>query len=333
MEKQQNRRRQRRIRIRRQSMLQVGILLCLLLSVILLLSYCKEAKAASSDPTDSVSGNPLPDDGPGRITLPAELPAGYIQANPAEQELAIGTLTLVNRAYSFDPVLSKTVSVYENKTDSYLVKDTELRIDPEALDALNRWLDAFAAVSGKTDVNVVAGWRSYDDQALLYQNAVVTKGQAHADAYLALPGHSEHHTGLAVDFSLYDVEAGTSADFDGSGAYQWVVEHAWEYGFVQRYPPEKSDVTGIDYESWHYRYVGLPHAYVMATEDLCLEEYISYLRAYPFFGEHLSVTCLGKTYEIYFCPKDQVIVPTTGSYTISGNNTDGFVITVSGLSS
>lgn len=333
MANQQNRGQQRKKRIRRHIVFQAGILLCLLLSVILLLWHCKKANTASSEPTDSITDGPLPVDGSGKAALPAELPAGWVRADLSEQDLAIGTLTLVNQAYSFDPALPKTVSVYEYKTGSYLVKDTALSITPEAMDALNRWLDAFAAVSGKTDVNIVAGWRSYDDQVQLYQTAVDTKGQAHADAYLALPGHSEHHTGLAVDLSIYDVEAGTSADFDGSGAYAWAVEHAWEYGFVQRYPPQKSVVTGIDYESWHYRYVGLPHAYVMATEDLCLEEYIDYLRNYRFFGEHLSVTCLGKTYEIYFCPKDQVIVPAAGSYTISGNNADGFVVTVVGLSS
>lgn len=319
MANQQNRGQQRRKRIRRQSVRYAGVLLCLLLLVILLLSRCKETDAASSNLTDSITDDPLP--------------AGWVRAELSEQDLSNGTLVLVNQSYRFDPALPKTVPVYDSKTGSYLVKDTELSITPEAMDALNRWLDAFAAASGKTDVNIVAGWRSYDDQVGLYQNAVETKGQAHADAYLALPGHSEHHTGLAIDLSTYDVENDTSGDFDGTGAYTWAVEHAWEYGFIQRYPPQKSAITGIDYESWHFRYVGLPHAYVIANENLCLEEYIDELRNYPFFGEHLHVACLGVNYEIYYCPKDQVIVPTTTSYMISGNNSDGFVITVVGLSS
>ena len=150
----------------------------------------------------------------------------------------------------------------------------------------------------------------------------------HADAYIALPGHSEHHTGLAVDLDTYNTEDGTSGGFDGDGEYAWAVEHAWEYGFIQRYPPSKSDVTGIDYESWHFRYVGLPHSWVMASENLCLEEYTDYLRRFPFSGEHLSVTCLGASYEIYFCPVGQVAVPASGSYTVSGNNVDGFIVTV-----
>ena len=263
----------------------------------------------------------------------AELPAGWEQRHMPEGCLAQGTLVLVNRDYAYDPSLPETVSVYEHKTRSYLVRDTILSVREDTIIALNRWMDAFAAESGKTDVNVVAGWRSYEDQAYLYQNAVATKGQAHADAYLAQPGRSEHHTGLAVDLDTYHAEDGTSGGFDGDGAYSWAVEHAWEYGFVQRYPPQKREITGIDYESWHFRYVGLPHAYIMQTEKLCLEEYVEYLRRYPFSGEHLFVNCLGRSYELYYCPGDWVIVPTSRAYTISGNNVDGFVVVLSELSS
>ena len=253
---------------------------------------------------------------------------GWEQRTVTERDLGRGTLLLVNRDHGYDADLPKTVSVWEHKTTNYFVKDIKLSVQPEAMDALNRWMDAFAAESGKRDVNIVAGWRSYDDQLQLYQDAVAEKGQAHADAYIALPGCSEHHTGLAVDLDTYNAEDGTSGGFDGKGAYAWAVEHAWEYGFIQRYPPEKKEITGIDYEPWHFRYVGLPHAYVMAAEGLCLEEYLEYLRGFSFFGTHLSVSCLGRDYEIWFCPKERVIVPAAGDYTISGNNADGCVVTV-----
>lgn len=256
------------------------------------------------------------------------LPAGWEWLQISDAEMSQGTLILVNRDHAFDPNLPQTVSVYEHKSGCYLVKDIYLSVREDVVAALNEWMEAFAAESGKKDVNIVAGWRSYDDQVRLYQNAVDTKGQAHADAYLALPGHSEHHTGLAIDLDTYDLSTGTSGGFDGDGAYVWAVDHAWEYGFIQRYPPQKSDVTGIKYESWHFRYVGLPHAYVMKTENYCLEEYIDYLRNYPVSEEHLYVTCLGKNYEICFCPIGQLAVPTTGSYIISGNNVDGFIVTV-----
>lgn len=70
-----------------------------------------------------------------------------------------------------------------------------------------------------------------------------------------------------------------------------------------------------------------PHAYIMQTENLCLEEYIDALRNYSFSGERFRVTCLGVSNELNFCYGNQVVVPTTDSYTISGNNADGFIVT------
>lgn len=259
---------------------------------------------------------------------PETLPEGYLLRQMTEREFSEGSLVLVNRAHSFDPELPDTVSIYEHKSHSYFVKDVYLSVTPETLQALNAWMDAFDAACGVHNVNIVAGWRSRQDQEALYQNAVETKGQAHADAYLALPGQSEHHTGLAVDLDSYNEADGSSGGFDGTGDYAWVVDHAWEYGFVQRYPPEKREITGIDYESWHFRYVGLPHAYQMAKETLCLEEYIDYLRRFPFSGEHLRIDCLGKRYELYYCQGSQIVVPAAGCYTVSSNHVDGYIVTL-----
>ena len=260
--------------------------------------------------------------------IDSSLPEGWQRITMPESALSEGTLVLVNQENNFDASIPKTVSVYEHKNRSYLVKDIYLSVTPETIKALNDWMEAFAAETGITDVNIVSGWRSFADQSAIYDNAVASKGQAHTDAYIALPGHSEHHTGQAVDLDTYNVETGTSGGFDGDGEYAWAVQHAWEYGFIQRYPPSKSRITGIDYESWHFRYVGLPHSYVIASENLCLEEYIDYLRSFSFSGEHLSVSCLGASYELYFCPEDQVVVPVSGSYTVSGNNVDGYVIVI-----
>ena len=319
---------------RKKQILLGGIVLCLLLLAVLLLTQCRKSSAESTAGSAGSVENPA--------SIPERTAAESASSVPSvdpttddwmllpqpEAALSSGSLVLVNQSHAYDPALPQILSVYENKTDSYLVKDIYLSVTPDAMEALNAWMDAFSEETGLSDINIVAGYRSYEDQVFLYQNAVDTKGQAHADAYLALPGHSEHHTGLAVDLDTYDVAAGTSGGFDGTGAYAWAVAHAWEYGFIQRYPPHKSNITGISYESWHFRYVGLPHACVMAEKDLCLEEYIDYLRGFPFSGEHLQVTCLGRSYEIYYCPRDQVYVPVNGTYTISGNNVDGFIVTI-----
>lgn len=86
------------------------------------------------------------------------------------------------------------------------------------------------------------------------------------------PGYSEHQTGLAID--LNDV----SDNFEQTDAYRWLQEHGAEYGFIQRYRLDKVEYTGIDNESWHYRYVGQEHAQEMQRLDMCLEEYVQYLK-------------------------------------------------------
>ena len=330
---QAKRRKKRRVfYLKRAIVLGAIVLLLSVITVFLLSCFGREPEPSINQngqvTSTTDSGVKESDAGTSAPFFDPSLPDGWQRITMPESALSEGTLVLVNQENNFDASIPKTVSVYEHKSRSYLVKDIYLSVTPETIKALNDWMEAFAAEAGITDVNIVSGWRSFADQSAIYDNAVASKGQAHADAYIALPGHSEHHTGLAVDLDTYNVENGTSGGFDGDGEYAWAVQHAWEYGFIQRYPPSKSGITGIDYESWHFRYVGLPHSYVMASENLCLEEYIDYLRNFAFSGEHLLVSCLGASYELYFCPEDQVVVPVSGSYTVSGNNVDGYVIVI-----
>ena len=89
---------------------------------------------------------------------------------------------------------------------------------------------------------------------------------------IAQPGCSEHHTGLAIDLNE------VSDAFEKTKAYAWLQEHSADYGFIERYQAEKASITGIDKESWHYRYVGRKHAGEMKRLGLCLEEYVVYLQ-------------------------------------------------------
>jgi len=84
---------------------------------------------------------------------------------------------------------------------------------------------------------------------------------------VAVPGTSEHETGLSVDLNE------VSDDFKYTEAYRWLSENAEDYGFVQRYPEDKQEITGIITEPWHYRYVGQAAAKAMNAKSLCLEEY------------------------------------------------------------
>ena len=89
-----------------------------------------------------------------------------------------------------------------------------------------------------------------------------------AEKYVAIPDTSEHQLGLSVDINA-DTDKCSSEK-----AYQWLDENAYKYGFVKRYPEDKTDITGISNEPWHYRYVGTTVAKIMKEENLCLEEYL-----------------------------------------------------------
>lgn len=128
---------------------------------------------------------------------------------------------------------------------------------------------------------VASGYRSVEDQERVLNTDIrlhMNEGMSEEEAReLSLrtinrPGHSEHHTGFVVD--LNDVDD----CFEETEAYRWLSEHAADYGFVQRYRSDKVEITGIDNESWHYRYVGKEHAQEMQRLDMCLEEYVQYLK-------------------------------------------------------
>ena len=272
-----------------------------------------------------------PEDSETEMTLTeAQLPEGdWTLQDMTQAQQAQGDLVLVNAAHSYDPDTAPVRSVlYDVKSEHYYTRDTLFEVAQEIVDPLNRWMEDFYEKTKLDDINIVAGYRTYDEQQSLYDNALTTRGYDYAEQYLAHPGCSEHHTGLAVDLDTYDLSTGTAGGFDGTGAYSWLVENAWRYGFVQRYPPDKADVTGISYEAWHFRYVGLPHARLMYEQDLCLEEYIAYCQQYPFTGEHLYTECDGTQYEIYYCPGTQVYLPANTPCTVSGTNEGGFIVTI-----
>ena len=96
---------------------------------------------------------------------------------------------------------------------------------------------------------------------------------AAAARWVAPPGTSEHQLGLAVDIVAGSFQVLDSRQ-EKTAEQQWLMEHCWEYGFILRYPSDKSDITGIAYEPWHYRYVGEKAAREMTEQGLCLEEYL-----------------------------------------------------------
>ena len=157
-----------------------------------------------------------------------------------------------------------------------LVKlDNGERVDERICPAL---LEMFEEAE-KDDVYMVVadGYRSHKEQEEVlkektkeYQKRVLIPWIAKmmAEKWVAIPGTSEHQLGIAVDINADAIHS------SGQQVYQWLSNHAYEYGFIQRYPSDKSNITGINYEPWHYRYVGEDVAKEMFETDICLEEYL-----------------------------------------------------------
>lgn len=273
------------------------------------------------------------------------LPEGWEWKTVPAESLYTGSLILVNPDYAYESGTETPVSVLEHKTGSYFVKDRNVALMENVIEHLNEMMDDFSAETGLTDVMLISGWRDPDRQQELYQEDLDEKNQTQS-TLVAVPGHSEHHTGLAMDFGLMPSEDGTSRTYDGTGAYAWINENCQNYGFVVRYPEDKMDLTKIEYEPWHFRYVGQPHAQIMTeleltnlpvsdvgllrSGDLCLEEYIEFLKGFPLEGEHLYANgyeiCWQKP-QVQENGELKIAVPSNQPYTISGDNTGGIVVT------
>lgn len=199
---------------------------------------------------------------------PEALAAATPTPEPAFQQLGDWRLVLVNSEVPLPDDFQMTPTLFDTITvNSKMYPELTALINAAYNDEINLW--------------VASGYRSVEEQESVLDRAVqrrmadgMTYEKAYEDARITIqaPGYSEHHTGLAVDFN--DVED----DFRETEAYTWLQEHAAEYGFVERYPKGKESITGIDYEPWHYRYVGKEHAQRMNELNMCLEEYVAFLK-------------------------------------------------------
>jgi len=123
------------------------------------------------------------------------------------------------------------------------------------------------------DLRLMSAYRSFGYQSALFASRAAELGEAGARRVVALPGHSEHQTGLAVDFGRRSTgECNVRPCFAQTAEGRWLRRHAWQYGFVLRYPEGAERVTGYSAESWHYRYVGRPLAAHLRREGIATLE-------------------------------------------------------------
>lgn len=227
-----------------------------------------------------------------------------------------GNLLLVNRDY---PVRSASaaddavqLSMHRELIDGFLLLDPDVRLSRSLLSKFTNMIEA-AANDGVVRFMISSGYRDEGEQRLLYEE----KGPDYA-----LPaGYSEHNLGMSLDIGS------TQGKMEHADEGKWLDDHAWEYGFVLRYPKHKTAVTGIRNEPWHFRYVGLPHSAIMQKLNFVLEEYIEYLKR----QKSVQATIDRRVYQIRYYPVSNnttIYVPAGRRYDISGNNVDGVIVTV-----
>ncbi|WP_282155019.1 D-alanyl-D-alanine carboxypeptidase family protein [Cytobacillus gottheilii] len=188
-------------------------------------------------------------------------------------------------------------------------------------------------VEARGKIVPVSGFRSKEEQEQLFQDSLIENGRTFTEQYVAYPGCSEHESGLAIDLGENTDEIDfIRPSFPYTGIFGQFRKLAADYGFIERYSSGKEEITGISHEPWHFRYIGYPHARIMDHHNFCLEEYIQFLSDFPQHGQHYTFSEKGKNFEIFYVraiDQETIIqIPEDCLYQVSGNNVDGFIVTV-----
>lgn len=244
-----------------------------------------------------------------------------------------GSLILVNKNYPSYVDGEDAVSLYDYKTSTYTVADTNVFINRSIVEVTNQMFDDYYDIYGESDLYIACAYRSRDTQKELYDAEIDSDPEAGVNL-VAPPGYSDHQTGYVFDIDRYNATDKSGIAFDGTGNDAWFLENCANYGFIVRYPEDKVDITEYYYEPWHYRYVGIPHAIYMKQNNLCFEEYIEQIKENtkdnPLTVSSADGTTWSMWYEKAYEDGDvtQIAIPKDCEYEISGNNVDGFIITV-----
>ena len=210
---------------------------------------------SSSNPSSKVDTTPEPEI--------------FVTPTGIELDANFGRLLLINGEHALP-------DDYDTKVREYLVEiDDEYR-NNDYVTQIHKdvypYITAMVAAAQKDGVNlqVWSPFRSYAIQNDLFQKQVNRVGgdEVKAATVVARPGTSEHNTGLCADFNM------ASDAFESTEMYDWMCQNAQDYGFILRYPKSKQNVTGVIYESWHWRFVGINYAKEIKELGITLEEYV-----------------------------------------------------------
>ncbi|MDF2963184.1 MAG: D-Ala-D-Ala carboxypeptidase VanY [Paenibacillus sp.] len=227
-----------------------------------------------------------------------------------------GNLLLVNKEHPVPQggAASGVVNLFQHKelVKGFGLLNNTIRLPTSVVQKFSTMIMA-AEKEGVRHFLISSGYRDAKEQSQLYR-------QMGAD-YAMPAGYSEHNLGLSLDIGS------TQGEMNKAAEGEWLKKNAWKYGFVLRYPKDKTSITGIQYEPWHFRYVGLPHSVIMQEKNFVLEQYLDFLKE----QKTISMTIDHQTYEISYYPVSKntaIHVPANGRYEVSGNNMDGVIVTM-----
>lgn len=234
-----------------------------------------------------------------------------------QKDVCRGPLILVNAAHPLPaerpPHLSPALPEQEN-----------VLLESRAAKSLAACVKASGA---QEQIRAVSGWRSRAEQRQLWNDSLRENGEAFTRSYVALPGCSEHETGLAIDLAAEASEIDfIRPDFPRDGVFAVFRRLAPSFGWIERYTAEKEEITGIAAEPWHFRYVGTPHASILSSLGICLEEYLASFKQ----GNGIRFPCGEGIFRIFriACRPNGVTLPLALPYEVSGDNDGGFLVTV-----
>lgn len=188
------------------------------------------------------------------------------------EDLRIDILVNKKNMLSLDYVPNDMYIVDNNENNFHNYVDANIK--PMLRIEVKPYIEKLIYDANKSGINIIvdSAFRSGMYQQKVLNNLIKEKGK---EAYklVALPGASEHQTGLAVDFAVYENGIYNDNIEETDKEAIWLKNNAWKYGFILRYPKGKEDITGYNFEPWHYRYVGLELAKELYERDITLEEY------------------------------------------------------------
>ncbi|MBQ9376108.1 MAG: D-alanyl-D-alanine carboxypeptidase family protein [Ruminococcus sp.] len=306
----------------------IAIALAILLLIILAISSACSDKEPKKEPSSSVAQKDS-----SSVAEQNKLTKNfkYVSIKNAEA-MKKGVLTLIdaNNKYS-GGVPADLDGVYNylfNKNEDQIMStsSTDVKGSQAVLEALNAMMSDFYSKTKLSNVIVNTIYYSAGADAEKTNDAAVTLDS------------KEHETGYAFDLNTYSADTGAYPEFTGEGKYKWIVDNCYKYGIVQRYTKAKAGVTGVKEKLNHFRYVGKPNAEIMAKKNLCLEEYLDFVKKYTFEKPFIFESDEMITYAVYYVAADKskttnLPIPlkendTEYTYAYSGNNTDGYVMWV-----